>query len=263
MAESGHPLAPETGDGPRRRRRRFNGVSALLVAAALAFLLPFGTVSCDEERVSFTGIRLATRTIEPDPAAAGAPDKGLAGDVEAEVGTYALMTLVFLAGGLVSVAVCGRGGGFALAVLLCLLVLLLDAVDNEAEVDIRLGYWLALASVSAAWLLRLWSSRRERRQTKSQNPPPETQRAGRLRRRVPSLLFALSAIAVVVALEALTTRDTTGGAGSSDVDFSTADYGPVWSPDGSQIAFASSRGAGGIFVVRTDGSCIRRVTSFT
>lgn len=180
-------------------------MSLLFAAAALAFLLPFGTVACNEETVSFTGIELATRTIEPSPAAGGAPDKGLAGTVEAEGGTYALMTLVFLAGGLVSVAWRSRGGGFTLAAIFSLLVLLLDAAVSDAEVDIRIGFWLALASVSGAGLLRIRAGlhTRARRRSNELAPVP---RSGGLPRGVSSLLFAVAALAVVVALEALTTR---------------------------------------------------------
>ena len=214
--------AVERSDERPRRRLRVNAASVLFAAAALAFLLPFATVSCHGETVSFTGIELATRTIEADPAAAREPDKGLAGDVEDAEGTYALMALVFLVGGVVSVAARGRGGGFALAALLSLLVLLLDAADTEA--DIQIGYWLALASVCGAGVLLLWSSLRERRQRRRQDPPLAPQRGGRLRRRMPSLLFAAAAIAVVALLEALTTRDVTNGAGPAYVEFTTARF---------------------------------------
>lgn len=49
--------------------------------------------------------------------------------------------------------------------------------------------------------------------------------------------------------------------GGIKVDFATADATPDWSPDGKQIAFASNRDGGGIFVVRPDGKGIRRVTA--
>lgn len=49
--------------------------------------------------------------------------------------------------------------------------------------------------------------------------------------------------------------------GGIRVDFGTEDSGPDWSPDGSQIAFASNRDGGGVFVVRPDGRGIRKLTS--
>lgn len=227
------------GAGPSRLRRCRDGAALLSVAALLAFLLPFGTVSCDGEEVSFTGLELVTRQVQPDPAAAGAPDQGLAGDVETEAGTYALAALVFAAGCLVSAVWRARGGGFALASLLSLLVLLLDAASTEAEVEIGVGYWAALASTTGAGLLRLGSRRRARRR-RSQDPPPVPRRGGRLRRLAPSVLLAVTAIAVVVLVEALTTRDSSQGAGSANVGFATADSAPVWSSDGQRLVLARS-----------------------
>src|SRR4026208_2582521 len=52
-----------------------------------------------------------------------------------------------------------------------------------------------------------------------------------------------------------------GDWGGIKVDFATADATPDWSPDGKQIAFASNRDGGGIFVVRPDGKGIRRATA--
>ena len=49
--------------------------------------------------------------------------------------------------------------------------------------------------------------------------------------------------------------------GGIEADFDTSDAAPDWSPDGRLIAFGSNRDGGGIFVVRTDGTGIRRLTS--
>jgi TolB protein len=43
------------------------------------------------------------------------------------------------------------------------------------------------------------------------------------------------------------------------VSFHTVDTDPDWSPDGQLIAFASSRKGGGIYVVRPDGTALRRL----
>ena len=43
------------------------------------------------------------------------------------------------------------------------------------------------------------------------------------------------------------------------VSFAMIDADPAWSPDGRFVAFASSRLGGGIYVVRQDGSGLRRL----
>ena len=43
------------------------------------------------------------------------------------------------------------------------------------------------------------------------------------------------------------------------VSFLTVDTDPDWSPDGQLIAFASSRKGGGIYVLRPDGTALRRL----
>ena len=54
--------------------------------------------------------------------------------------------------------------------------------------------------------------------------------------------------------------ETSDGEETSDsVSFDTADGDPDWSPDGRLIAFATSRGSGGVYVVRPDGTAMRRV----
>ena len=183
--------------------RRF-GVCALLVAAALAFLLPFGTVSCDEKSVSFTGLELATRHIEPDPTEHNDPDGGLAAKVEGDAGTFALMALVFALFGAGSAAWRSRGGGFATASALSLLYLLLDAELSMVQIDIGAGYALALLCVLTAGILRFRSRRRvgrARRRLAPQAPRPPLSR--RLLIHVPTAVLGVSAVAAIMALDAL------------------------------------------------------------
>lgn len=196
----------QTSDELRPLLRR-HGIAMILAGAALAFLLPFGTVSCDGEVVHFTGVELATRHVAPDPDASSSRSERLNEEVESEAGTFALMALVFVAFGAGSVTWRGLGGGFAVAALVSLVLLLLSAAVSFADVSILLGFWLALGCVVAATILRArarWSARRRRKQDGVIVPRPLF--GDWLRRHAPSWALGAGGVAVIVVLEAATTR---------------------------------------------------------
>jgi hypothetical protein len=170
-----------------------NGPAVLFAAAVLAFLLPFGTVSCEGETVSFTGLELATMRVPADPDAAPRRDGGLAADVEAEGGPYALLALVLAAGGLVSAVVRARGGGFAFGAALPLLVLLFNVAESEPDVDARAGYWLALGSVAGAGALRRVAREKRRQEVVSSTP-----HGSRWRRLDRPIVYALAGLGILV-----------------------------------------------------------------
>jgi hypothetical protein len=194
-----------TGDLPAFVRR--HGIALLLAAASLAFFLPFGTVACDGEVVHFTGVELATRHVPPDPDSRSAPGERLDDEVESDAGTYALMALVFAVVGIGAVAWRGLGGGFAVASLLSLVLLLLDSGVSMADVRIEIGYWLALGLVLTAVVMRArsrWRARRSRRRAGVTAPRPPLREW--LRRHAPTWALGASAVAIVVVLEAATTQ---------------------------------------------------------
>lgn len=145
----------------RTPRRRLTSVT-LFVAAALAFLLPFGTVSCDADEVSFTGIELATYQVDADSSSAD-----LRGDVESEAGWLALIALAASLTGVLFAAAGRRGGGICASVgLLAMQLLLFSGVASLATVHVRAGYWLALVTLAAVSVhllaVRLNERRRQR-----------------------------------------------------------------------------------------------------
>ena len=64
---------------------------ALFAAALLAFLLPFGTVSCGEP-VTFTGLELATSTVHGD-------DEALVDDIEGQGAFFAILAAISVLAG--------------------------------------------------------------------------------------------------------------------------------------------------------------------
>jgi hypothetical protein len=183
---------------------RRHGVALLLTAAALAFLLPFGTVSCDNQTVHFTGAELATRHVQPATGHELDADEGLAGDIETDGSTLALMAVVFVAFGIGSAAWRARGGGFALAAMFSLLFLLVSAGLSMSDVSIEIGYWVALATVIAAVVIRTRARRRigkERRRLGTEAPRPSWREW--LRLHAPSWALGVGAVAVIMGLDAV------------------------------------------------------------
>lgn len=76
-------------------------------------------------------------------------------------------------------------------------------------------------------------------------------------------LFVLGALvltsAFLVAVRVLGGENGAPAVHDAFVSFDTVDADPDWSPNGRLIAFTSDRGGGGIFVIRPDGSGMRRV----
>lgn len=138
----------EASAGPRTRARALT--ATLLAGAALAFLLPFGTVSCDGETVSFTGVELATFAVEPDP---GSADGGLASDIEGRGSALALLALSCAIAGCASAVVRGRGGAFATVGVLALFGALWNS--GLADVETHAGFELAVTAFAAAAAARV------------------------------------------------------------------------------------------------------------
>ena len=134
----------------------------LFAAAALAFMLPFGTVSCDGDEVSFTGVELATYQVD-----AYASSVDLRDDVESN-GWLALVALVASLTGLAFGAAGRRGGGVCASIgVLAMQLLFVSGVSSLATVEARAGYWLALISMGAAGIYLLVVRFHERRRQRT------------------------------------------------------------------------------------------------
>jgi hypothetical protein len=148
--------------------RRWLSPTAFAIAA-LAFLLPFATVSCDGKRTSFTGVQLVTHTV-PNGGVLDEP-----GDCSTYIGTCVerassgTATLALLAGllglacGLIGIA---RGPGWCAAVGMgAMAVLPFEGPFLGPDVNLHSGYLLAFWTfvfVGLLHLRRAWVRRRRR-----------------------------------------------------------------------------------------------------
>lgn len=228
------------------------GSATLFAGIVLAFLLPFATVSCNGDEVTFTGVQLALGQVPTEETQNG--DESLAQDVESESTPWALFALAAAATGL-GLGIAGRrGGGIAAAVgLPAMLVLALNAATTLATVDLHAGFVLSLVAYFAAATAHAGAAWR-RRQAARKKPPRAKSRRRRAAVTAVLVLLALGAVAGCSALMA-TSDDY---AEPEYVDFDTADAGPAWSPDGREVAFERD---GAVYTVKPDGSCPRRLTA--
>jgi hypothetical protein len=141
---------------PRQTVRRW--LSPLYFGlAALAFLLPFATVSCDNATTTFTGIQLVTHTVPAGGTLDAAP--GCSADISACIEHRASTTAgIALAAALIGLLLglrgVGRGSGWCAAIGF-LATAFLPFQSDLANVTVHSGYILALFSLLAACGLHL------------------------------------------------------------------------------------------------------------
>lgn len=138
-----HPVAavsPRAGGGVATGSRSLT--ATLFAVCLLAFLLPFGTVSCGEP-VSFTGLELVTASVTGE-------DAELVREIEGQGIVLALAVVVAALLGLcLALAGLSGQGWSALAGLVALLLLPWVAALGLADFRIQAGFQLAGASLLA------------------------------------------------------------------------------------------------------------------
>jgi Tol biopolymer transport system component len=226
--------------------------STIFGGIVLAFLLPFATVSCGNEEVTFTGVELALRQV-PDQTAptAQSGDESLPAMIEEESGGPALIAFAAAIAGLVLALAHRRGGGFAAVIgLSAILLLAWDLVTTLADVEIHYGYVLAMVGFLAAATYHGIDARRR-------DPAADDEAVASKPRARRSLIVGVLMLIAVVSVAGC--GALLGGAEAEPeyVNFDTADRDPAWAPDGREIAFARE---GSVYTVKPDGSCARRVT---
>ena len=106
--------SPGQPEGAVRMRRPFIVSTVLFAMIVVAFVLPFGTVSCEGPAVKFTGYQLATwRVPETTPPATTDDGKNLKDEVENHASFWALLTLGAAVAGALLGLTGRRGGGIA------------------------------------------------------------------------------------------------------------------------------------------------------
>jgi hypothetical protein len=136
--------------------------AAAFVGALLAFTLPFGAIeSCSGEEVRFTGVELVTYDVKPDLSES---NPNLHEEVENLVSPFALVVLAAATAGL-GLAFRGRRHGGLCASVGLLAAQLLGvaiAVTGTGGGGPIVGYWLAVAALTAASAVHLVDAVRRR-----------------------------------------------------------------------------------------------------
>jgi hypothetical protein len=145
-------------------RRWFSPVLFALIG--LCFLLPFGTVSCEDKTTTFTGAQLATWTV---PEGGVVNDADLAEQIEGEGSGLALVTLVAcVLGVLLGLIRMSWGEGWCAAAGLVTTLILGVKAANSLATTLHAGYLLALLLFLCAAVLH--ASRDLRRRRASRRP---------------------------------------------------------------------------------------------
>ena len=140
----------------------------LFALIALCFLLPFGTVSCDNASTSFTGVELVTRTVPEGGVLAEAPDcsTDISMCVERQASLTAQVALALALIGLVLgfLGAMKGPGWVASGTFTALVALALEPFDMLGP-DVTLRSGIKLALLLSVWLCALhgWRARRRRR----------------------------------------------------------------------------------------------------